>query len=290
MPVKSDTVRKPVPLDRLARSMGITDVEFARALKLGGVLIDGRREQDPERKLRPGMTVRICYGEEPPDFTFDPAWVLHEDDALIVWNKPAGMTTQGTRCFDVGHLFAFAKTYVDGYVSLHHRLDRETSGLVIMCRDRQFNKSLADQFAGRGVDKEYRAIAHGRLADPLVLDAPIGRVPEMIPARYGVNMPDSKVARTEIVPITATDQFSYIKAHPATGRTHQVRVHLVAAGHPVVGDAFYNPVEPMRNLRTLLHCHRMTITHPKTGERTTFTAPIPEDMDRFLQDHGIMVP
>ena len=290
MPYLEETARKPVRLDRLAKAMNVPEAAFRTAVELGGIHVNGRRVRDPRFPVPAGARVSICHSEPPPDFTFDPGWIIHEDDALIVFNKPSGMTKQGTRCFDVGHLYAFAGEYIGGYVGLHHRLDRETSGVVIMSKDRNVNKSLADQFAGRTVDKEYRAVVHGVIGEACTLDAPIGRIAGLQPVRHWVDVPDAKPAETRICPLRTGDTFSLISAHPKTGRTHQVRVHLAATGHPIVGDAFYNSNEAMRSLRVLLHCYEMTLDHPITGDRITFEAPVPQDMQQFLTDHGIMFP
>lgn len=290
MPSLEETARKDVRLDRLAKALKVPPAEFQLALDLGGVQVNGKRVHDARLKVTAGSAVFICHGETPPTFVFDASWILHEDDTLLVWNKTAGMTTQGTRCFDVGHLYAFAKEHVGGYVALHHRLDRETSGVVIMCKDREQNKALADQFSGRSVKKEYLAIVHGVVPKTLTLEAPMGPLPQLKPTRHAVNVPDAKPAATEVVRLAGSDRFSLVLAKPRTGRTHQVRVHLASAGFPIVGDAFYNAGEPMRNLRTLLHCRRMELVHPGTGNPVSFEAPVPEDMDRFLDDQGIMVP
>lgn len=290
MPSLEETARKDVRLDRLARALKVPEAAFQLALELGGVQVNGKRVQDARMKVKAGATVFICHGEAPPSFIFDPSWLLYEDNVLLVWNKPAGMTTQGTRCFDVGHLYAFAKAHVDGYVALHHRLDRETSGVVIMCKSRDHNKSLADQFSGRSLKKEYLAIVHGDVPETLTLADPMGPLPQLRPARHAVNVPDAKPARTDVVRLAGSDSFSLVLAKPRTGRTHQVRVHLASAGFPIVGDGFYNADEPMRNLRTLLHCRRMELVHPETGNPACFTAPVPEDMDRFLGEQGIMMP
>lgn len=290
MPVKSDTVRKPVTLDRLVRSLGIDDGEFLRALELGGVLVDGRREWQTNRKLKPGMEVRVCYGEEPPDFTFDPTWVLLEEAGLLALNKPAGMTTQGTRCFDVNHLFYFAKQYTDGYVGLHHRLDRDTSGAVLFTTDRSRNRDIAGLFRDREIRKEYLAVVHGKLSKKQTVDAAIGRIPVSDPARYWTDVPDGRPARTVIEPIAGGERISLVRAIPETGRTHQVRVHLAALGYPIVGDSFYNATETDRNLRTLLHCHRLTFTDPRDSQFRRVTAPVPDDMGQYLADRGIIDP
>ncbi len=286
MPLKSIIAKKKIRLDHLPRALGISGDELAKAVELGGVQVNGKRIKKNSTVVSAGDRVSVCWGETPPDFSFSPEWIIFEDDWLICVNKPAGMTTQGTRCFDVNHLYFFIKQHLNGYVGLHHRLDRDTTGLVLFTKNRGVNRAVGALFREKTIRKRYYAIVHGEVKHPFIIEQPIGRVPDLTPARYWINGENPKPAVTEIAPLGVRNGLSLVSASPRTGRTHQIRVHLASAGFPIVGDSFYNHDESLRNLRPLLHCAQLAFPHPVTGKSLTLHAPLPEDFKSFLEEKG----
>ncbi|NOZ12279.1 MAG: RluA family pseudouridine synthase [Acidobacteria bacterium] len=286
MPLKTIAAKKQIPLGKLARVLGVPGEELVRALSLGGVQVNGRRVKDSGTVVPAGAVLSVCWGEDPPPFCFDPNWIVFEDDCLICMNKPAGMTTQGTRCFDVNHLYFFVKAYLDGYAGLHHRLDRDTTGLVLFTKKRSVNRAVGGLFQKKMIQKSYLAPVHGELNEPITVKLPIGRVPGLKPARFWVNGDNAKAAETKIRPLAVKNGYTLVEALPLTGRTHQVRVHLAASGHPIAGDSFYNHNEVLRHLRPLLHCRRLSFPHPVSGTAMELNAPLPEDFKSFLEENG----
>jgi 23S rRNA pseudouridine1911/1915/1917 synthase len=174
-----------------------------------------------------------------------------------------------------------------------HRLDRGTSGVLLVAKDDETHRSLVRQFAGRTVEKEYLALVHGvpgRTSG--TIDAPIGRDP-VHRQRMSVGAPRGRDARTSWTILEALDGASLLRVRIHTGRTHQIRVHLASIGHPVAGDAAYGgtrtPSSRSRDARAALvslqrpalHAARIAFTHPN-GERLTFTAALPEDLETVL--------
>ena len=286
MPLRTIIARKQIRLSRLARTLDISGEELALALLLGGIQVNGKRVRDAAFIVPQGASVSVCWGEEPPSFTFDPDWIVFEDNFLICMNKPAGMTTQGTRCFDINHLYFFVKKYLGGYAGLHHRLDRDTTGLVLFTRDQTVNRAIGKLFQHKTIRKSYLALVHGEIDGTMTVDSPIGRVPKLKPARFWIHGENPKDATTELTPLAVKNGLTLVEARPLTGRTHQVRVHLAASGYPIVGDSFYNHNEILRNLRPLLHCRNLLFPHPVTGKEMELHAPLPEDFKSFLEENG----
>lgn len=287
MPLKTIVARKQIRLSKLVHTLGISGKELGNALSLGGIQVNGKRVKDAAFVVPAGASVSACWGEVPPSFTFDPRWIVFEDNWLICMNKPAGMTTQGTRCFDVNHLYFFVKEYLHGYAGLHHRLDRDTTGLVLFTKDQTVNRTVGELFQEKTIRKSYLALVHGEMTTSITVDSPIGRVPELKPARFWVHGESAKEATTELTPLATQNGLTLVEARPLTGRTHQIRIHLASSGHPIVGDSFYNHNETLRNLRPLLHCRQLCFPHPISGENMTLNAPLPEDFKSFLEENGL---
>jgi 23S rRNA pseudouridine1911/1915/1917 synthase len=175
-----------------------------------------------------------------------------------------------------------------------HRLDRGTSGLIVVAKDDATHRALVEQFASRTVEKEYLALVLGVPARPRgEIDAPIGRDP-VHRQRMSVRAPRGRTARTTWAIEERLDGAALVRVRIHTGRTHQIRVHLASIGHPVAGDAVYGGTRtpPSRRAasraalaalaRPALHSARLSFTHPATGERVVFTSPLPDDIRRVL--------
>lgn len=282
MSIKQIFVSEESTLTKLSKISGVDKDSFFSALKLGGVWVNGKRINKHNYKLVKGDSVSICYGIQPPDVNFDKSWIAYEDDFFLCLNKPAGIPTQGTRYFDINHLYYFAKKYVNNYVGLHHRLDTDTSGLVLFTKDKKINKYTSGLFENKKITKQYIAVVHGCFDKDLTINKPIGKLKGLEESKFWVNAQDAKDAVTEIKTVEFNKDYSIIHAFPKTGRTHQIRVHLTSIGFPVVGDSFYNKNEMFRNLRQLLHCQQLEFKHPIYKKTCKIEAKIPEDFKTFI--------
>ena len=213
--------------------------------------------------------------------------VLFADEDILVIIKPAGLrsTPDGWHP-DLPHLRAVLEPE-HGRLWLVHRLDKDASGVMILARNAEAHRALSLQWERREVEKVYHAIVHGEPAwRERTVDAPlranVGR------RKRTVVHPQGKPAQTALRVIRRLAGYALVEARPATGRRHQVRVHLYHAGHPIVADPLYGPGpqpgDPIRRLA--LHARRLTFRHPRTGETLRFTAPHPDDFAAALEQLG----
>ena len=227
-----------------------------------------------------------------------PLTVLYDDKDLAVVDKPAGMVVHPAAGHDRGTLVNALLHHVSGLSGIGgrerpgivHRLDRGTSGVMVVAKHDRAHQSLARQFHDRRVGKEYLALVWGQLRSGQVLDRPIGRDPRhrhRMSSRARVARP----ATTRILTVEALGGVSLARLSLGTGRTHQIRVHLSEAGHPIVGDALYGGVRrrvPARLSsvssldRPFLHAARLTFEHPSDGRTLTFDAALPADLAAVL--------
>ena len=222
-----------------------------------------------------------------------PLEILYEDPAVIAVNKPAGMVVHagagvhsGTLVNALLHRFK-SLSGVGGELrpGIVHRLDRFTSGVILVARADAAHRELAAQFATRRVEKTYMALVHGRVkADRGRIDTPITRHPTQR-TRMTSRLARGRPALTEYQVLRRFEKFTLLEVRIGTGRTHQIRVHLSSLHHPVVGDTLYGaPASPLG--RYFLHAQRITFTSPWTGERVSVTAPIPGALERFIDALG----
>ena len=249
-------------------------------IDFGSVQVNGKQERRPSRTLAPGDVLLVSWprGGTRRFYEIRPENILYRDRELFAYNKEASVPSQQTPSDGYNNLFAAVSRYLaaeglrDPYVALHHRLDKDTSGVMIFALDRSANRSLGAAFERKEVAKEYLAWVEGcPVRSPWVSREDIGRSG----GRY-VFCPrgQGKQAETVFELLRAEDARALVLARPLTGRTHQIRLHLAAAGHPVVGDRLYGgPAAP----RLYLHAYRLTLNHPKTRRQTTFTATLPPD-------------
>lgn len=220
-----------------------------------------------------------------------PIDIVYEDDDLLVVNKPRGMvvhpapgnytgTLVNAMMFHCGDsLSAINGTIRPGIV---HRIDKDTSGLLLVAKNDKAHVSLAAQIKEHSLDREYRAVIHGHLKEQTgKIDAPIGRSPTDR-KKMCVTDKNSKNAVTNYEVLEEYNGYSFIKCILETGRTHQIRVHMASLGHPVAGDPLYGPKNPSLEGGQCLHAEVLGFTHPTTGERLKFEAPLPDYFVRFL--------
>ena len=252
------------------------------------------RAQKRSYALKGAEHIHVQPGELPPlratpeDLPLD---VLYEDADVIAVNKPAGMVVHtgagrnsGTLVNAVLHRFGNVST-VAGELrpGIVHRLDRLTSGVILIARTDAAHRSLAHQFASRKVEKIYIALAHGRVdsgegqvSTPITRD-PVRRVRMTTRAGRG------RSAITSYRVLKRFEAFTLLEVRIGTGRTHQIRVHLASIGHPVVGDSLYGAPKSKLS-RYFLHACQITFTSPTSGERSTISAPLPRALETFLKD------
>jgi 23S rRNA pseudouridine1911/1915/1917 synthase len=213
--------------------------------------------------------------------------IVHLDEALAVVDKPAGLVVhpapshQGPTLVDelAEILGGGADPERPGIV---HRLDKGTSGLLVVARDDGTHAALQQAVREREVERVYRALAGGRLASRTgTIDAPIGRASRQR-HRMTVSGAASRQARTHFEVLELLPRESYLEARLETGRTHQIRAHFAAIGHPLTGDPTYGGAERYDLRRQFLHAHRLAFKHPGTGEQLSFTSELPEDLAAAL--------
>ena len=219
-----------------------------------------------------------------------PLVVLHEDEALAIIDKPAGLTVHpgsGQRHGTLANALAYRfgeLSNVQGQLrpGIVHRLDKDTTGVLLIAKVDLHHHYLARQFRERTLSKEYRAIVHGVVElDSDRISLPIGS-DRYRPMRMAVRHDVGRAADTFYEVIERFPRHTYLKVRPKTGRTHQIRVHLSALGHSIVADPFYGGKADARVDRQMLHAFRLTFRHPLSGEEITFEAPIPRDMEGLL--------
>ena len=260
----------------------------------GLVTVDGRLPAKAGVALTPGQRVQVT--EPAPEQTElqpepIPLRIVYEDDDLLVVDKPAGLAIHPSpghaRHTLVNAILAHCPDLSgiggEGRPGIVHRLDKDTSGLIIVAKHDQAHASLARQLKERKVEKTYLALAEGRVEPPeAVIEAPIGRDPRRRKRMAVVER--GREARTRYRLLREVAGRSLLEVRPETGRTHQIRVHLAAIGHPIAGDRLYGRRGGKETTlrRQFLHAHRLAFRHPRTGERLELEAPLAEDLQQAL--------
>ncbi|MFZ4772991.1 MAG: RluA family pseudouridine synthase [Chlamydiia bacterium] len=227
--------------------------------------------------------------------------IFYEDDFIAVIYKhpnlvchPAAGTKEPTLIHGLLHHFQDLQGADPIRPGLVHRLDKDTSGVMIIAKTPQTHELLCDQFKARSIKKTYLALVHRDLnapQNPLVVQAPIGRSLKDR-KKMAVVMDGGKEAHTAFISLAHEKNMTLIQAFPKTGRTHQIRVHLQHINHPIVGDplyGFFGCDSPLKPPRILLHAHTIGFTHPISKTQLSFTAPIPADFQNFLISQGFFL-
>jgi 23S rRNA pseudouridine1911/1915/1917 synthase len=276
------------------RVTGLSRSAIRRLIDTAQVLVNG----DPAKasyKVRPGDLVAVCMPQPEPEEPVAeaiPLGIVYEDQAMIVVNKPAGMVIHPAPGHRSGtlvnallaHCPDLAGDSGDARPGIVHRLDRDTSGLILVAKNEPIRRALQRQFKARQVHKVYVALLDGHLeAAHGRIEAPLGRDPRRR-QRMAV-VPGGREAITEyrLLASFAGGDYSLVEAEPKTGRTHQIRVHFASIGHPVVGDTVYGRRRTRLPVpRQFLHAQRLGFTHPLTGQPLEFEAPLPIDLAAVL--------
>jgi len=276
-----------------------------RLLKLIGTSVVSDEKLKPSSLVRPGLSFRIRRPAQEEPETPEHVGEVYLDDWLLVLDKPAGLPIHPTARYHKGTLVSRVKEkYGPNFqADPAHRLDRETSGLVVCGRTTEACRVLMRAFVAGEVKKEYLAVVEGwPEADAFEVDAAIAEGTELIRIAVRIDPVQGKPARTRFQVLERFtrdgERFALLRCFPETGRQHQIRIHLREAGFPLVGDKMYGPdhgyfdrfskhqLEPeawekLRLPRHALHAARIAFRHPGTGEPVSFESPLPEDLEAF---------
>jgi len=277
-----------------AQAEDLTRSGAARLIEEGRVLVDGKR---PAKSLRLGggetVTVELPDPEpldvQPEDIPLD---IVYEDGDVIVVNKPKGLVVHpapghpnGTLVNALLHHCGASLSGIGGVLrpGIVHRIDRDTSGLIIAAKNDLAHQKLAAQLADHTLARTYECIVVGNLReDSGTVDAPIGRCPA--DRKKQAVVLDGRRAVTHWEVIARYPGFTHIRCRLETGRTHQIRVHMAYIGHPILGDTVYGAKKPVPGLQgQCLHAVGLQFLHPRTGEAVTLSCPLPEEFQTQLR-------
>ena len=263
-------------------------------IKSGDILVNDVQVKQ-NYKLNTNDDISIVIKEpEPLDVKPEPMDldIIYEDQDVIVVNKPRGMVVHpapghagGTL---VNGLLAHCQDLsgINGVLrpGIVHRIDKDTSGLIMIAKNDQSHHSLVEQLKAKTTHRVYRAIVHGVIPhNKGTVDAPIGR-DDKDRKKMAVNVKHGRQAVTHFSVIKHYDQYTFVECKLETGRTHQIRVHMAYIGHPVAGDPKYGPRKTLNINGQALHAAELGFTHPRTGEWMSFEAPLPDDMKVLLEE------
>lgn len=276
---------------------GVPKSHIYRILRSGEVRVNSGRV-GPEHRLQQGDQLRIPPVRVAPRTRPAPpatgrldAHILHEDDALLVINKPAGVAVHGGSGISHGVIEQLRHgRAAGGFLELVHRLDRDTSGVLLLAKKRSALTALHEQLRAGRVQKYYLVLVHGKWRNEkqsvrLALNKYVLASGERRVSVGEDGMPSHTIFRLK----QAWKEFSLLEAELKTGRTHQIRVHLAHLGYPIAGDDKYgdfalNKILAKQGLkRMFLHARKVVIEHPRSGEEVAFEAPLPEDLQTFLE-------
>ncbi len=262
--------------------------ELSRS-RVSALMLEGSVTVNGEVQIKPSFKVTTGQCIVPQDIPLD---ILYQDADVVIVNKPCGMvvhpaagnedrTLVNALLYHVRDLSGIGGEMRPGIV---HRLDKDTSGLILIAKNDRAHAALSEQFKERSMEKHYRAVAFGHFPEESgLIDAPIARHP--VDRKKMAVVPDGKPSQTEWKTLEQLKSTTYLDVHLLTGRTHQIRVHMHSIGHPLLGDRIYAP-----NLKTsvhiprlMLHAYSLAFTHPTTGERMTLCAPLPEKFEATLE-------
>lgn len=258
----------------------------------GNVTVNGQTVK-PKLKLKAGDEV-VVEPEAPVKIDLKPENIpldiVYEDDDVLVVNKPQGMVVHPAP----GHpdhtlvnalLYHSPLSHINGEFrpGIVHRIDKDTSGLLMVAKNDQAHRSLAAQLKAKTNQREYLALVHGVIKeDSGTIDAPLGRSKK--DRKKQAVVADGRHAVTHFKVVKRYRHYTLVKCRLETGRTHQIRVHMAYIGHPLAGDPLYGPRKTLKGNGQYLHAYLLGFKHPKTGKQLTFTVPLPDWFQQML-DH-----
>jgi 23S rRNA pseudouridine1911/1915/1917 synthase len=308
-----------VPKDRLdlylfewlphACGQNLTKSQIRKLILTGSVYVNRHRNKNGSCPIYTGAIIEVYFDEnklnenQPTrmmEARFDPDRIVFEDEWLIVVNKPSGLPTQPTIDPNRANLFDLLKRtiahrdkIIDPYVGLHHRLDKDTSGLVLFTKKEIANKGVSELFSGHKIQKTYQCIVwrspNARslsVNEEFRIENYLGKISEgKEKSKFGEVRSGGDHAITDFSAVEVFRDMYWLKAKPKTGRTHQIRVHASEAMMPILGDAMYFPEKLATFLtapRLMLHASELQFIHPITKRELTFTAALPDEFVEVL--------
>lgn len=286
----------------LSRSIeNLTRSAAARLLEEGAVALDGKSVKK-NYKTAVGDTFEVTLPEPEPVEAVPqniPLDVVYEDDDVIVVNKPVGMVVHPAAGHPDGTLVNALLYHCGNSLSgingslrpgIVHRIDRDTSGLIIAAKNDLAHQSLAEQLQDHSLYREYEAVCVGNLKeDSGTVNAPIGRHP-VDRKKMAIDRKTGREAVTHWTVLGRYPGYTHIQCRLETGRTHQIRVHMASIGHPLLGDVVYGSKKPVPGLAgQCLHARRLSFVHPRSGERVTVECPLPDWFTQVLTKLSKMV-
>ncbi len=268
---------------------GVTRSHVKKLINLGNVKVDGILAS-PSMSVKAGQLIEVSFYEEvvsvePEDIPID---IVYEDQDIIVVDKPAGLVVHPGAGNHSGTLVnALISRYPEiinvgsaDRPGIVHRLDKDTSGLLVVAKNRNAHVNISTQISDRKVNKIYIALVKGHMSDQeIFIEAPIARDPHN--RKKMTIVEDGRYALTGVRLLESIKEFDLLEIKLLTGRTHQIRVHLDSIGLPIVGDSIYGLIHTSIN-RQFLHSHFLEFHHPSSGEMVQFTSDLPYDLQAFL--------
>lgn len=269
-----------------------------KLIDIGRVEVNGEIGTSKKYKVKTGDSIKVTIPEPvhlnvmPEDIPID---IVYEDEDVLVVNKPKGMVVHPAAGNYTGTLvnaiLYHCKTLssINGVIrpGIVHRIDKDTSGLLMIAKNDMAHHGLAEQLAAHSITRAYRAVVYHNFQDDTgTIDAPIGRDPKNR-LKMAVTKLNSKEAVTHYKVLQRFGSFTYIEARLETGRTHQIRVHMAYINHPLLGDMVYGPKKVVLGVESqMLHAKLLGFRHPKTGEYMEFESPLPQEFVNVIKKLG----
>ena len=280
----------------VARGLGCSADEARALVSRGAVYLRGRRQRDPSLVVPADSEVLVVLEEAGrsstgPEPTPPPLRILHEDDRVLAVDKPAGLAAQPTPG-GVASLLLLASAHLGRDAGLVHRLDRDTTGVMVFGKSPRATSALAASFRTGTARKQYLAVTATGLPADGICTLRLAR-DRTRPGRWVARPRDGLEAETRFRRLGATAELALAALWPRTGRTHQIRAHLAALGAPIAGDRLYGgPLRLGEGAigRPLLHAHVLVLPDPRTGAPLRLEAPLPEDMAPWFRTLGVVPP
>lgn len=268
---------------------GITRSQVKKLINAGSVKVDGRIAS-PATSISPGQYIEVIFEDDPIDIQPEdiPIDIIYEDEDIIVVDKPTGLVVHPGAGHNSGTLVNALLSKYPGInrvgsadrPGIVHRLDKDTSGLLVVAKNNNAHSNISTQISDRKVDKRYISLVKGHMTDKeIFIEAPIARDPNN--RKKMAIVEKGKYALTGVKVLESIKEFDLLEIKLLTGRTHQIRVHLQSIGFPIVGDPIYG-VNHTSITRQFLHSQFLEFSHPNSGKIVQFKSDLPYDLQAFL--------